>query len=194
MAGSPTKRRRLRSRVQLSRDCASRFGWDLHGKTARSALYLTVKVAGGGTSVHACSVFPRRNRRGIFSLRPLICGLSWRKGGARLRLIAGSFLLYMCVRSVAAKASEKISTAGSGGMPVCMLGRKCDGHQPLFCRHGHSGNVWRVCTFHIRGGFGPSPVVLTFPRCSCRARIKWLVPYTLVNWLESDRCAWSLRE
>jgi hypothetical protein len=35
------------------------IGWDLHGKTARSALYLTVKVAGGGTSVHACAVFPR---------------------------------------------------------------------------------------------------------------------------------------
>ena len=40
-------------------DCAGRFGWNLHGKTARSALYLTVKVAGGGTSVCACSVFLR---------------------------------------------------------------------------------------------------------------------------------------
>ena len=33
----------------ISRDCVGRFGWNLqlHGKTARSALYLTVKVAGG---------------------------------------------------------------------------------------------------------------------------------------------------
>jgi hypothetical protein len=34
---------------------SGRFGWNLHGKTARSALYLTVKVAGGGPSVHACA-------------------------------------------------------------------------------------------------------------------------------------------
>ena len=34
-------------------NCVGRFGWNLQGKTARSALYLTVKVAGGGTSVHA---------------------------------------------------------------------------------------------------------------------------------------------
>jgi hypothetical protein len=32
-------------------------GCDGHGKTTRSALYLTVKVAGGGPSVHACAVF-----------------------------------------------------------------------------------------------------------------------------------------
>ena len=37
LAGSPTKRRRLRLREQLSRECAGRLGWNLHGKTARSA-------------------------------------------------------------------------------------------------------------------------------------------------------------
>ena len=59
MAGSPTKHRRLRSRVQLSRDCASRFGWDLHGKTARSALYLTVRRWGGRWHVRPpCSCIP----------------------------------------------------------------------------------------------------------------------------------------
>ena len=63
MLGWPTKRRRLRSRVQLSRDRAGRFGWNLHGKTARSALYLTVKVAGGGPSVPACAVFFRAKSR-----------------------------------------------------------------------------------------------------------------------------------
>jgi len=47
---------RLRRPIRLG-------GWGRHGKTARSALYLTVKVAGGGTSVHACSVFPRRKVR-----------------------------------------------------------------------------------------------------------------------------------
>ena len=41
------------------------FGWNLHGKTARSALYLTVKVAGGGTSVHACAVFLRGKSRSV---------------------------------------------------------------------------------------------------------------------------------
>ena len=38
---------------QLSRDCASRFGWSLPGITARSALCDTVKVASAGTSVRA---------------------------------------------------------------------------------------------------------------------------------------------
>ena len=51
-AGRAQSACRQRSEEQLSRDCVGRFGWDLHGKTARSALYLTVKVAGGGTSVH----------------------------------------------------------------------------------------------------------------------------------------------
>jgi len=32
----------------FARDCAGQFGWNLHDKTARCALYLTVKVAGGG--------------------------------------------------------------------------------------------------------------------------------------------------
>eukprot|EP00964_Phaeocystis_antarctica_P048288 scaffold27961_cov33-Phaeocystis_antarctica.AAC.1 len=31
LVGSPTKRRRLRSKEQLSRDCAGRFRWNLHG-------------------------------------------------------------------------------------------------------------------------------------------------------------------
>ena len=33
---------------QLSRCCVGRFGWNLHGKTARSALYLTVSYREGG--------------------------------------------------------------------------------------------------------------------------------------------------
>ena len=37
-----------RLKEHVARDCSGRFGWNLHGKTARSALYLTVKVAGGG--------------------------------------------------------------------------------------------------------------------------------------------------
>ena len=48
---------------QLSRDCVGGFGWDLHGNTARSALYFTVKVAGGGPSVHASAVFFRAKSR-----------------------------------------------------------------------------------------------------------------------------------
>ena len=58
---SPTKRRCLRSEVQLSRDCADRFKRNLHGKTARSVLCLTVKVASARTSVRARSMFLRRS-------------------------------------------------------------------------------------------------------------------------------------
>ena len=64
-AGRAQSACRQRSEEQLSRDCVGRFGWDLHGKTARSALYLTVNVAGGGTSVHACAVFLRRKSRSV---------------------------------------------------------------------------------------------------------------------------------
>ena len=39
------------------------------GKTARSALHLTVKVA----SVHGIAVFPRRVRMGVISTTPRIC-------------------------------------------------------------------------------------------------------------------------
>ena len=70
MCGSGTRRRRLRLKVQLSRDCAGRFGWNLHGITARSAFCDTVKVASAGTSVRAC-YDPRRNaRRGVISTTP----------------------------------------------------------------------------------------------------------------------------
>ena len=60
------KRRRGRQRSNIEGTPFSRLrrpirlgGWDRHGKTARSALYLTVKVAGGGTSVraHLCLIF-----------------------------------------------------------------------------------------------------------------------------------------
>ena len=59
LCGSGTRRLLSELRVQLSRDCAGRFGWNLHGLTARAALCDTMKMAGGGTSVHAFSVFPR---------------------------------------------------------------------------------------------------------------------------------------
>ena len=58
MVGLPTKRRCLRSEVQLSRDCADRFKRNLHGKTARSVLCLTVKVASARTSVRAMIYVP----------------------------------------------------------------------------------------------------------------------------------------
>ena len=86
MVGLPTKRRRLRSKEHRSRDCAGRFGWNLHGRTARTALCLTVKVASAGTSAassgggdararcslaRGCSMFLRRNaRRGVIMLKP----------------------------------------------------------------------------------------------------------------------------
>lgn len=65
MCGSGTRRLSSELKEPLSRDCVGRFGWNLHGKTARSALYLTVKVAGGGTSVHACAVFLRGKSRSV---------------------------------------------------------------------------------------------------------------------------------
>ena len=65
MCGSPTRRLSSQLKEPLSRDCVGRFGWNLHGITARSALCDTVKVAGGGTSVHACAVFLRGKSRSV---------------------------------------------------------------------------------------------------------------------------------
>eukprot|EP00964_Phaeocystis_antarctica_P059073 scaffold35055_cov26-Phaeocystis_antarctica.AAC.1 len=53
LVGSPTKCPLLRSEVQLSRDCAGRFGWNLHGTAAWRGAGGTVKVASAGTSVRA---------------------------------------------------------------------------------------------------------------------------------------------
>eukprot|EP00964_Phaeocystis_antarctica_P153621 scaffold121973_cov36-Phaeocystis_antarctica.AAC.1 len=50
---------RLRAKEQLSRDCASRFGWNLHGITAR-------RVASAGTSVRSALRPPRMTVRSVF--------------------------------------------------------------------------------------------------------------------------------
>jgi hypothetical protein len=59
VCGSGTRRvsSEIGGTIELSRDCVGRFGWDLRGKTARSALYLTVKVwwrAVASPSTHDC--------------------------------------------------------------------------------------------------------------------------------------------
>eukprot|EP00964_Phaeocystis_antarctica_P054893 scaffold32287_cov36-Phaeocystis_antarctica.AAC.1 len=47
--------------------------WTYHGITARSAFCDTVKVASAGTSVRACSMYPRRSAsRGTITLKPRI--------------------------------------------------------------------------------------------------------------------------
>jgi hypothetical protein len=46
-----------RRKEHVARDCSGRFGRNLHGRTAHSVRCATVKVAGGGPSVHACAVF-----------------------------------------------------------------------------------------------------------------------------------------
>ena len=47
------------SKVQVARDCVGRFGWNLHGQTARATRCLTVQVAGGDTSIRASDVYLR---------------------------------------------------------------------------------------------------------------------------------------
>jgi len=49
---------RPRMRVYIrERIYVVRASFTLHGNTAHSVLWYTVKVAGGGPSVHACAVF-----------------------------------------------------------------------------------------------------------------------------------------
>ena len=66
VCGSGTRRvsSEIGGTIELSRDYVGRFGWDLRGKTARSALYLTVKVwwravvsPSTHDCVHMCSEF-----------------------------------------------------------------------------------------------------------------------------------------
>jgi hypothetical protein len=63
-----------RLKEHVARDCSGRFGWNLHGKTARSALYLTVKVAGGGArpSTRARCSFAQNRVMGTNSTKPRI--------------------------------------------------------------------------------------------------------------------------
>ena len=49
------------------------------------------------------------------------------------------FSLYVCIRSEGLRSQAKISSAGSGGVSVCMPGCKRDGHQPVLAI-----GQWRV--------------------------------------------------
>ena len=68
-----------RLKEHVARDCSGRFGCNLHGITAHSALYYTVKVAGGGPSVHACAVFFRAKSPAgdKFNQPPAMCDLAF---------------------------------------------------------------------------------------------------------------------